>query len=41
MFVIAGVTCMLLGAAGFFIPDVMDFENSSKEKSFNATVDLS
>lgn len=41
MFVIAGVTCMLLGAAGFFITDVMEFENSSKEKSFHATVDLS
>jgi len=31
MFTIAGVTCMVMGAAGFFIPDVMNIENRSKE----------
>ena len=41
MFVIAGVTCMILGAVGFFIPDVMDFENSSRNKAARVTVEPS
>jgi hypothetical protein len=41
MFMIAGGTCMLMGAAGFLIPDVMDFENSSKDKVAHAAVEPS
>ncbi|MBL8089673.1 MAG: MFS transporter [Anaerolineales bacterium] len=34
-FIIAGVTCILMGLAGFFIPDVMSIENRAKEESVN------
>jgi len=34
-FVIAGCICTAMGALGFFFPDVMEIETTSKEKSLN------
>jgi len=31
-FIIAGISCIVMGLAGFFIPDVMSIENKSKEE---------
>jgi DHA3 family macrolide efflux protein-like MFS transporter len=32
-FIIAGISCITMGLAGFFIPDVMSIENKSKEET--------
>ena len=32
-FLIAGISCILMGIFGFFSPDVMNMENKSKEKT--------
>lgn len=31
-FILAGISCIVMGLAGFFIPDVMSIENRSKEE---------
>lgn len=40
-FIIAGVSCITMGLAGFFIPDVMSIENRANEESPNVTVQSS
>jgi len=40
-FLIAGISCILMGMVGFFIPDVMGIENRSKEMNFNGATEPS
>jgi DHA3 family macrolide efflux protein-like MFS transporter len=40
-FVIAGCICAAMGALGFFFPDVMGIETTSKEKSLNVAAEPS
>lgn len=35
-FILAGVSCIVIGVLGFFIPAVMDIESRAKEESVNA-----
>ena len=40
-FLIAGVSCAVMGFLGFFIPDVMSIENRSKEEALHAAAEPS
>lgn len=40
-FLIAGISCAVMGLFGFFIPDVMGIENKAKEEALHATVEPS
>lgn len=40
-FLIAGISCILMGIVGFFIPDVMGIENRSKEINLNGATEPS
>jgi MFS transporter, DHA3 family, macrolide efflux protein len=40
-FMIAGISCILMGAFGFFSPDVMNMENKSKEETGRALAEPS
>ena len=40
-FLIAGISCAVMGFLGFFIPDVMSIENRSKEEALHAAAEPS
>lgn len=40
-FIIAGLSCAIMGALGFFFPDVMEIETKTREESINTAAQVS